>query len=541
MALLLLLLANMAADPQVMPPAFYAPNDELRGYLLEAGEKHPGLLQMHAEWLASLERVPQATSLEDPMLEFGYWLQSDAYRYRAMLTQAFPWFGTLKTRGAQADADAEAALTRLYAERNRIFAGVKKAYFDYAYLGENVKTTESQAVLLTDMEGIEQSRYGLGLSSEADLLRIQTEQTKLQDRYDGLLQYRTALSARVNAAIGREGGEVLPWPQEMELPPPPPPAPVVLARLRVSSPELTEVDHLLESREHGITLAKKAGYPNFTVGLEFVNMKDITQPNPYGPLVDVAGVANGISLIPQPLDLPALPGSSASPLERVQGIAGFARSLRDQTTSPIVDNLMGLNTLAKAENELDNETAKDEVMVTVGMNLPIWRKRVRASIREAQYMKEAAEHDKRRRAVSLDASARMAMFGMEDGIRRVKVLNDSLIPQAKRTYETLQSSYASGEPNATFLDVLSSVQTLLDFELEMVAAKRDLNASAADLEMILGGPWADKGMPAPEPVTLPEPPATTPEQLTPEQPTPEHPTDQSDPADPSYSSSPAPK
>ncbi|MBX7255178.1 MAG: TolC family protein [Candidatus Hydrogenedentes bacterium] len=499
----LLLLASLSVDSQVAPPVFYAPNEELRGYLLEAGEKHPGLRQMHAEWLAALERVPQATSLDDPMLEFGYWLQSDDSRYRVMLSQMFPWFGTLKTRAAQATAEAEAALTRLYAERNRIFAAVKKAYFDYAYLGESIKTTETQADILTYMEGVEQSRYGLGLSSEADLLRVQTEQTKLQDRYDGYLQYRSALSAQLGAAIGREGGDVLPWPQPMELPPPPPPAPVVLARLRVSNPELGEADHIIESREHGIALAKKAGFPNFTLGLEYVDMKDMTQPNPYGPLVDVAGVADGISLRPQPLDLPALPGANASFLERIQGASNFARSLRDQTTPDVVGNLMGLNTLAKAENEWDNETVKDEVMVTVGMNLPIWRKRVRAGIREAQYMKEAAEHDKHRRALSLDASARSAMFGMEDGMRRVRVLNDSLIPQAKRTYETLQSTYATGEMSASFLDVLSSVQTLLDFELEMVGAKRDLLSAAAELELILGGPWADKGVPAPDPVTLP--------------------------------------
>lgn len=500
---MLLLAAVSAADAQVAPPIFYAPNEELRSYLLEAGEKHPALLQMHAEWLAALERIPQAASLDDPMLEFGYWLQSDDSRYRVMLSQTFPWFGTLKTRAAQASADADAALTRLYAERNRVFAEVKNAYFDYAYLGESVKTTETQAALLTYMESVEQSRYGLGLSSEADLLRVQTEQTRLQDRYDGYLQYRAALSARLNAAMGRESGGDLPWPQPMELPPPPPPAPVVLARLRVSSPELAEADHLLESREQGIALAKKAGFPNFTLALEYVDMKDMTQPNPYGPLVDVVGVADGISLRPRPLDLPALPGPNATPLARLQGAAEFARSLRGQTTPGVPGNLMGLNTLAKAENEWDNETVKDEVMVTVGMNLPIWRKRVRAGIREAAYMKEAAEHDKRRRAVSLNAAAHTAMFGMDDAMRRVRVLNDSLIPQAKRTCETLQSTYAAGDPSASFLDVLSSVQTLLDFELEMVAAKRDLLNAAADLESILGGPWANKGTPAPEPVTLP--------------------------------------
>ena len=42
--MLLPLLVSILAMTDTEPPAFFAANEELRGYLLEAGENHPGLL-----------------------------------------------------------------------------------------------------------------------------------------------------------------------------------------------------------------------------------------------------------------------------------------------------------------------------------------------------------------------------------------------------------------------------------------------------------------------------------------------------------------
>ena len=57
------------------------------------------------------------------------------------------------------------------------------------------------------------------------------------------------------------------------MPPSPPPAPAELARLRMANPALEEMDHVAQSRERGVELARKQGRPNFTVGLEYGDMK----------------------------------------------------------------------------------------------------------------------------------------------------------------------------------------------------------------------------------------------------------------------------
>lgn len=445
------------AIPDVEPPAFFAANEELRAYLLEAGENHPGLRARHQEWLAAVQKIPQVTSLDDPMFTYGQFLQSDMSRFKLRLAQKFPWFGTLRTRGEKATAEADAALTRFYAERNRVFADVKQAYFDYAFLGESIEVTQAQTEILNFMEEIVRSKYAVGMASQDDLLRVQIEQTKLRDRYAGFVQMRPALAARLNEALGRQVSDEAPWPQAAAFPPAPPAAETILTLIHMNNPELKSLDHLIESRRDQIALAKKKGNPDFTVGLEYLS---ISRPRKIRP------------------DRP-FPAS-------LQG----ARRLLTGTSMGPAGTLFDLYAVANYDEPMSYRSGGDDnIMISLTMNVPIWRKRIKAGIAQAKHLEKATEHDKRRRTLGLDAAARMALFGMDDGLRRYDLFEDSLIPQARQTYESLRSDYASGARNASFLDLLDSVQTLLAFELEQVRAARDLQIAAADLEFLMGGPW----------------------------------------------------
>lgn len=468
------ILLAAAASPDVEPPVFFAANEELRAYLVEAAENHPGLKAKYAEWRAALERIPQATSLEDPMLTFTAFVQSMGDRYQVMLAQKFPWFGTLRIRGDKAAAEADAALSMLYAERNRIFADVKRAYFEYAYLGESIRLTESQAKILQYMEETIRSKYSFGLANQDELLRIQIEETQLQDRYSGFLQYRPALAARLNASLGRETGQEVPWPQETALPPPAPPAPIVIARLRTASPELAVLEHMLEGRKREIELAKKQRYPEITFGIAYGGMKRPSEMPKRTPILESLNAATRLA------------SGAMSPLETA----------------------MDLNTLSLLDRELDGEDFKNDVMVSLTMNLPIRRARIRAGIAEAKHLAAATGHEKQRQALSLESAAQMALYGIQDAQRRYNLYRDSLIPQAKETYASLQSSYASGLGEASFLDLVESVRRLLEFQLEHAAAARELQIAAAELEMILGGPWGSAPVETPQPAA---PIADTPE------------------------------
>jgi len=456
------LVLSVLVTADVRPPEFYAPNQELREYMLEAARNHPGLRARHDEWLAALERIPQVTSLDDPMLTYGQFLQSETSRFKVMLSQKFPWFGTLRARGDRAAAEADAALARFYTERNRVFADVKQAYFEYGFLKERLRVTESQADVVQYVEDVVHAKLSLGLATEDDVLRVSIEKAKLEDLYASLLQMRPALAARLNETLGCEVCGERPWPQEAELPPPLPPAPVILARIRVANPELTVFDHMIESRRKQAELARKSGFPNLQLGIEYVSMSKPRQVRPDRPYPASLNAANRV-------------------LSTVTGATPF---------SPLNAGIDAYALGTAGEPMAYSDGGEDNVMVSLSATLPIWRKRIRAGIEEGRLLESATKHARRRRTLALDSAAQMTVFNVEDAQRRRLLYRETLIPQAQRTYEGLQTRYATGALGSDLLDVLESVRTLLEFGLEEARAVRDWQVAAAELESLMGGPWS---------------------------------------------------
>ena len=451
------LLVGGFAEPEVNPPAFFAGNSELHAYLIEAAENNPELRVRYNAWQAALNRVPQARSLGDPMFTFGQFLQSDVNRMKFALSQKFPSFGTRKARGDKAAAEAEAALHRFYATRDRIVADLKRAYFQYGFLGESIRVTEAQIEILRFTEEIVRSKYSLGLAGEDELLRVEIEAAGVQDRLESFEQMRPSMAARLNRALGRPVQGEIPWPGASEAPPPCPPPSEVYAKIASANPELSVLDSLAESSTFDVFLARKEGHPDFTVGIDYTS---VSRPRKIRP------------------DRP-FPAS-------LHG----ARRLLSATSAGFGGALTDLYAVGFADEPISYRSGgEDNVMITVQMNVPIWRKRLRAGVEEAKLLGKAVEKERDARALTLQSAASRAMFDIQDATRRHGLYEQTLLPKAQQSYQSLQSAYASGDSKASFIDLLDSVRLLLDFELEQIRANRDLQLAAAELERISGGPW----------------------------------------------------
>jgi len=464
----LLMLCALAAGELAAPetdkglqPLVYAGNEELRGYLLEAGDRSPALKARHQAWLAALERIPQVRALDDPMFTYGQFLQSDVSRFKLQVAQKLPWFGTRRVRGGKAAAEADAALARLHGERDRVFAAVKQAYAEYAYLAAGLHVTEGQAELLGFMEDVVRSKLALGLAGEDDLLRVAIERARLEDRRAQLTQMRPVVAATLNEALGCDVTKERPWPQDLALPPPLPQAQEALTRIRAANPDLSAYDYVIEGREKQVELARKKGRPDFTLGVEYTSLSKPRQTRPDRPYPAALNAANRV-------------------FNTATGAAPFSLANAAIDTYALA---------ASREPMAYSDGGDDNLMVSLSVNVPIWRKRIRAGVREARLQEEAAGHEKERTALALEAAAQRARFGVEDAARRHRLFEDTLVPQAQQTYESLQTAYAADLLGSSFLDVLDSLQTLLDFQLEQVRAVRDWHVAAAELERLMGGPW----------------------------------------------------
>lgn len=271
---------DTAAAPMVAPGT-------LVDFLRVAFQRNPAVAAARQDWKAALDQVPQARALPDPMLTYGYFLQSVETRVgpqkqRVGVSQSFPWFGTLGARGDVALAGAEAARAKYLAALQKVYREVSTAYAEYYYLGSSIGIVGDNLELLRQWEEILRSRYSTGTARFSDLIKIQVELGKLQDRVTTLQQQRPTRQARLNALLDRPTHTPIPWPQALPDVSVPDRPDSLEARLTRQNPELRALQAMVEKEGHGVDLARKTGLPSFTLGLDWIQ----TDPRDMPGLVD---------------------------------------------------------------------------------------------------------------------------------------------------------------------------------------------------------------------------------------------------------------
>ena len=247
----------------------------LDDYLVYAALNNPGLEAAFNRWKAALDRVPQVRSLPDPKFTYTYLIReletrTGPQRQRFGLAQMFPWFGTLELRGDVAIEVANAMQQRYDATKLRLFYQVKDAYYEHYYLSRAVAVTEEMRRLLESLETVVETAYKTDKAPYAGLIKAQVELDKLDDRLRTLRALQGPIVAKLNAALNRREDARLPWPKAI------PEETVsfsdeqVFEWLEENNPELKALDAAIAKEESAIDLAKKDYYPDFTLGLEYM-------------------------------------------------------------------------------------------------------------------------------------------------------------------------------------------------------------------------------------------------------------------------------
>ena len=127
--------------------------EELTEYLVEAARSNEDLFAAFYTWKAALMRETSVSSLPDPRFSFAWFIQPVETRtgpqeFKFGLSQTLPWFGKLSLKGEQALRDADIKKARFDDLKLKIFAQVKKTYYDYAYLAQAIRITKENIKLM---------------------------------------------------------------------------------------------------------------------------------------------------------------------------------------------------------------------------------------------------------------------------------------------------------------------------------------------------------------------------------------------------------
>jgi len=465
-ALSLCLLAMPETPPMPRPlEVAYSENEELQSYIEEGAAEHPQLEALYYQWLAALERIPQARALDDPMLGFGQMLSARNVPTMIEIEQRIPWFGMRRAAADVAASEAETTLQDFIAARNELIAEIKLAYFDYALLGDEIEIVRVQQMILDYVQEIIEMRLGLGLSREDELLRISAERLLMEDRLARLESEKPMALARLNLAIGVSADTDRPIPRGTVFPQGPPPFDVLMHQIEANNPRLEGLSLLAQVRVREQEMARANSRPMVTLGLEYSRVKEYKR----GPRMS----------------------ETSNRFREQYGQSVRERFGRDDGTGIFPVGPEGLRESMTMENSRSLE-------LRAGFSIPIYRNKTRAAIREAKYLEQSAKLEREALRLALEAEAQILLAELEDAKRRHRLFGESMVPLALDTYESLQNNFSAGLADSSFLDLLGAIQQVLDFQIEQARAAALWQKAHTELEVLVGGAWRDDSPPLEE-------------------------------------------
>lgn len=128
--------------------------------------------------------------------------------------------------------------------------------------------------------------------------------------------------------------------------------------------------------------------------------------------------------------------------------------------------------------------SKDAVMAGFSINIPLWWKKLRSGVKEAEANKKAAIAQRENAENELVTRLKFAHFKYRDAERKIALYRDSLVPQAMSALTVAQKAFEGG--SADFLETVDAQRLLLEFQLQAERSAANREQRLAEIHMILG-------------------------------------------------------
>jgi cobalt-zinc-cadmium efflux system outer membrane protein len=405
--------------------------ERLEAYIREALERNPAVQAAVADVEAKLEKIPQVTSLPDPILraivrpEPIQTAAGDVY-FTLGAGQNIPFPAKLDRAGRIAAAEVRMAIEQLNMARLRVMADVERAYYSLYLMDRYIELTAANRALLEDLEQVVSTQYQVGRVPQQDVLRVQTALAKLRDDENRYRLRRASAAAALNQIMDSPPGQPQPVTELLDVEAVGLDVEKLIRLAEEHNPELAALAEQINRDQERIELARLGYWPDVTLGFEWNHLegREAFRPPPN----------------PQTGIIP--PYNRAS------------------------------------------ENGDDNWGISVQMNLPVWFQRIEAAKREARENLLKTQHELRSARNLVSFRIYEAWTRVEAQQQTVQLLQSTLIPQAQQTYEVTLTAYQAGEMD--FLNVIDSWRRWLDFELMRHRETVDLETAFSDLQREVG-------------------------------------------------------
>lgn len=415
--------APLGSQEALSPERYAAGNPQLARYIEQALSRNPGIRQSFARYRSALERLPQVSALPDPMLNLTQYIRSPETRVGTQTT-LISLSQTLPWFGKLSDREKIAA----------------KGAAVYRFLHEAQKADVIQKLKI--------AYYSLAYIDRA--LDITEEDISV------LQHYETLARARYAQGFGLQQGVV-----KLQ-------AEITRDRNRLEELKKQRVD--LEA-----VLNSLRDFPS-----DAPVEKPLPGRKPEVPIVDDDLYRIGRNNRPEIQ-------AALLQIEKNEKRIQLAKKnyWPDFTVGAGFTNVTGRSDPAGILNPPD-QNGKNIYGFSVGINIPIRRRKYDAAVAEATEDKIASREGYRDAVNSMEAAVRAIGFRVETLERQISLFENTLLPQAEQALRSTEAAYSTGEVGV--LDLLDSERVLLDVRLSLEKFNSDYMKALADMERAIGIP-----------------------------------------------------
>lgn len=406
----------------------------LRVLVAEARASNPEIAAAGRLAEAAAARVPQAGALDDPMLSAGlmyvpvpsFDLSRDGMTMGSVqIGQRLPAPGTRRAREAIARQNHQAAEWRAQEVESGVVARLKEAYYELIFVDGAQDVLTRNRSLVADLAEVATALFAVGRTPQQDVLRAQTEVTRLEEQIAGIQARRVAAAAEINALLQRP----------------------VTGPIEPVYPDGVRALALAPPAAGAFTAAALEG----GLGDDFPSLAELQQQAVrHRPML----------------------------LEHVHRIAAAREAVRltERERFPDVDVMLGYGA------RLDRG---DMVTAMVSVPLPVFAARKqRQAIIEAEHELAADELLHHQMVAEIQAEVATRYATLVRTREQILLLMDGVIPQARATIESATAAYQAGR--VEFASLLEAQATLFRNEIELARRMADFGREMAALERAAG-------------------------------------------------------
>ncbi|MEY3644291.1 MAG: hypothetical protein RLZZ207_986 [Bacteroidota bacterium] len=438
----------------------------LEDYLLQAAENNPGLKAAYARYQATAEQVNQA-SLPDPELQVGTFIRpmerfmgNQTADFRLM--QMFPWFGMLATQKEEAYHMGQADFQLFLEEKNRLFFEVKSTWNKLLLLqGEQQLALENLDYLLK-YESLALMQYQAGnsiaLPSTSFRPTKDTNSSSTTSPMSGMGGATT--SPMQGAASSSSGMSLLPMAGSSS-------GLSAILQIRLQIKELESTLQQLEANKEVLRY-------QFQQLLNRPIEADLVLPTTWERARLPLAKQDYLEKIKESNPMLAMYASEQMAFVQQAKMA----KLEGKPMLGAGVNYMAFTSRLESGMPMGGE---DMVMPMVTLTLPIYRKKITAKIKQADYLKNGAAMQQEETVNELTLQWASAFRDWEESERLLN-LYEAQVALVEQQLQVMETTYAGG--NLALAEVLQTQQLLLDYRSKKLNALYQQHQSLAQLDAL---------------------------------------------------------